>query len=298
MIIFFEAGRLGNQLFQYCGLRKIDQSNPIYIYGMNELKRQFCGLNLVKSSRLVDYLIRRIGKKRFKLISEKYKLIGFIKEVQIGNTFHFKKQQGFIKKIYYCDTSYFQSENLINHTTAKTIKLLPRIIKNGEEIIAKKTSNTKNSIFVHIRRKDYLTFPSIEAPAVLTLDFYKYCMNFMRQKYSNPHFIIVSDDISWVKENFSDQPDIFISKENQETDFAMMTLCNGGILSASSFSWWGAYFSKINNPNGIFLALKFWLGHAQHKWIPIDSKAHWIHYVDTRIRDIETLHEKNHTFPN
>jgi hypothetical protein len=296
MIIFFEAGRLGNQLFQYCGLKKIDPSGQIYIYGMNELKRYFCGLSITKSNRLLDYLIRRIGKKRFKIISEKYKLIGFIKEV--GGTYHFEKQQGFLKNVFYCDTAYFQSENLINHTISEKLTLLPKIKKNGEEIIAIKTSNAKNPIFVHIRRTDFLRFPSLEAPAVLTLDFYQYCMNFMKEKYKDPYFIIMSDDLSWAKENFSNQADIFISSESEAIDFSIMTQCRGGILSASSFAWWGAYFSKINNPNGIFLAPKFWLGHPQQKWIPIDSKAHWIHYVDTRTKDIETPHEKNHTFPN
>ena len=71
----------------------------------------------------------------------------------------------------------------------------------------------------------------------------------------------MSDALMWVKENFSNQDDIFTSSENEEIDFSMMTRCSDGILSASSFAWWGACFSKINNPDGIFLAPKFWLGH-------------------------------------
>jgi len=286
MIIFFEGGRLGNQLFQYCGLRKIDSTGPIYIYGMQALKKYFSGLDIIKSNGLFDYLIRRIGKKRFKLISEKYKLIGFIKEVQVNNTFHFIKQPGFLKKIFYCDTAYFQSENLINHNIAEKLHLNLVILKKAKYVISEKIGSHKNLIFVHIRRKDYLAFPSVEAPAVLALDFYQQCMKLMREKYNSPYFILMSDDLLWVNENFSNQDDIFISSESEEVDFSMMTLCRGGILSASSFAWWGAYFSKITNPDGLFLAPKFWLGHAQKTWIPIDSKAHWLHYVDPFTKNI------------
>lgn len=287
MLIFFEGGRLGNQLFQYCGLRKIDPNGPIYIYGMQEIKKYFSGLNIIKSSRLFDYVMRRTGKKRFKLISEKHRLIGFIKEVQIGNKFFFEKHPGFLKNIFYCDATYFQSDNLINHKIAKTLKLLPEIAPKGDQVIFEKTGNLKAPIFAHIRRQDYLTFPSVEAPAVLTMAFYQYCMNFMREKYANPYFILMSDDLKGVKENFSNIDDIFISSENEEIDFSMMASCTGGILSAGSFAWWGAYFAKINNPDGIFLAPKFWLGHPQKKWIPIDSEANWIQYVDTEMTTIE-----------
>ena len=50
---------------------------------------------------------------------------------------------------------------------------------------------------------------------------------------------------------------IVIDSNHYSVDFAIMTLCDGAILSPSSYSWWGAYFMKQKE---FILAPKFWLG--------------------------------------
>ena len=60
-----------------------------------------------------------------------------------------------------------------------------------------------------------------------------------------------------------------------------MGLCSHGILSASSFSWWGALYSKNFNKNkNYYIAPKFWVGHRLKKWIPNNFFTNWITYVE------------------
>ena len=41
MILFFQNGRLGNQILQYYGLKKYFSSHKLIIFGCNELKNLF-----------------------------------------------------------------------------------------------------------------------------------------------------------------------------------------------------------------------------------------------------------------
>ena len=40
------------------------------------------------------------------------------------------------------------------------------------------------------------------------------------------------------------------------TDLCLMTLCNGGIISPSSLSWWGAWLNESENK--VVVAPKIW----------------------------------------
>ena len=63
-------------------------------------------------------------------------------------------------------------------------------------------------------------------------------------------------------------------------DFVLMTQCKGGILSASSFSWWGAYLAKQKYSGTFFLAPKYWAGHRQKRWYPESMKSSFLDYVE------------------
>ena len=43
-------------------------------------------------------------------------------------------------------------------------------------------------------------------------------------------------------------------------DMCFMTLCDGGVMSNSTFSWWGAWL--ISNPDKQVIAPKMWFGPA------------------------------------
>jgi hypothetical protein len=139
-----------------------------------------------------------------------------------------------------------------------------------------------NLIFIHVRRGDYLNWPSPEFPAVLSEDWYLRQVNVIKDFINDPKFLFFSDDPEYVKEKLLNQinhADIYHSSE--AIDLAAMSCCCGGICSPSSFAWWGAKFA-INKSYSIkrFIAPTYWFGHAKKEWMPPRIKAQFIEYSD------------------
>ncbi len=283
MIIFFEAGRLGNQLFQYCGLKKFKKKGPLFLVGMNSLKSMFPGIEVAGRSwleSLTAQLIYRLGTRRLNMMSKKIRLIGLIKEYRPVTGREFRVHNGLLKNIYYCDTAFFQSEKMIDHSIASKLQLKSELIEYASNIFKKLPIDRTKTFFVHVRRGDYTQWPSPVAPAVLPLKWYQKQMDLIRARYDDPFFIVVSDDAAYAAEMFGGCRDVFVSCETEEVDFALMTQCyGGGILSASSFSWWGAYFVRRANGDALLIAPLYWAGHRWGKWFPEGIETSWLNYA-------------------
>jgi hypothetical protein len=72
----------------------------------------------------------------------------------------------------------------------------------------------------------------------------------------NTAFIVVSDDMEWAKENIKGPNVAYSPFDDEIMDFYLMTQCNNGIISNSSFSWWGAWLNA--NLEKIVIAPKLW----------------------------------------
>ena len=103
----------------------------------------------------------------------------------------------------------------------------------------------------------------------------------MLQNIKNPIFIIMGDDQKYLNMQFKESSTLFISNNKPELDLSIMSQCSAGILSPSSFAWWGAHYAKIyNKDDGYFLAPKYWVGHRSKKWEPKNFHTKWITYVE------------------
>lgn len=281
MIIFFEAGQLGNQLFQYCALKKFQVKGVIYLIGMKPLKASFLGLEVAGNTRLeflIERFIRRLGKYRLERLAKKYRLIGLIEENVTTGGRVVELTRGFFSDIYFCNFAFFQAEHMIDDLTASKLELRPELMERVSNIFMTFPKDKTETIFVHVRRGDYVYWPSPTSPAVLPFGWYREQMDFMRKKYVKPFFIITTDDVPYVEEMFGSFRDVFISHENEYVDLALMSQCNGGILSASSFSWWAAYFARRHNKDAFFVAPLYWAGHQRGKWFPEGIKTKWLTY--------------------
>jgi len=66
----------------------------------------------------------------------------------------------------------------------------------------------------------------------------------------------------------------------------MMSLCDGGVLSASTYSWWPAFFSFYKNKNKVFFAPKYWAGHRLKQYFPLNfSYTSFLKYIDVNKSD-------------
>ena len=281
MLIFQEAGRLGNQLFQYAALRSIcNESEALILLGFEQLDSLFDGIKAIiinnktykykkafyyRLYRYLDYLSQKGFLSR---ISEKDQL----------ETYEIIYKKGFCNSIKFVEQSYFQNESLISQDVIASLSFKHILVDKVKHLLDAMPSSTK--IFVHIRRGDHISWPNKDSPAILSASYYRKCMDLIKSIISDPFFIIISDDPFYAVDVFGNLDTLYISRGSAFEDFTLMSYCQGGILSASSFSWWGAYFSHLKFPKGVFLAPKYWAGHSVSLWFPPNIKTSFFTYVD------------------
>lgn len=284
MIIFFESGRLGNQLFQYCAIKKFQPGGLIVAIGMSELKDNFAGIDIVgvsKLGKIVERIIGRIGKNRIEYAAKQMRILTMVEEVRSPSGIRFSVKTGLLKNLVYFKAGYYQSEDMVDDGVAKAIVPNQKNREIADKFFNSIPGDKANRFFVHVRRGDYVNWPSRESPAVLPLDWYRKQMERIRSKNPNALFIVVSDDKPYVDEFFLNEKDVVIACGDMISDFSVMTKClGGGVLSASSLSWWASYFIRRDNADATFVAPTFWGGHRLGSWYPEQIQTTWINYAN------------------
>jgi hypothetical protein len=281
MIIFFENGQLGNQLFQYCGLRQYFREHRLVFFGCSSLQNSFNIIDAIFIKLKSNSFLYKVLKKIF-LFLLKFRFLGEIKEIIVNNNTKLYVRKGLLWNIFIADQIYFQHSSFIN----KIIN--PPGIKKKYVILAKNWLIKKggfkkksNLVFVHIRRGDYLIWPDLNFPAVLDLGWYKKNMLNIKNRLKKPIFVIMGDDTLYLRDVFKESKNLIISNNLPEIDLSIMSLCSYGILSASSFAWWGAFYARCKQKKKTtFLAPKYWAGHRKKKWFPINFRTNWITHIE------------------
>lgn len=280
MYIFFSEGRLGNQLFQYQFLDSFVKKNKkVYCFGMDDLSRTFTlqksNIRLIELSQRFYFLILKLVRPIFQSFA-KIRVIGYLAQEYKNN----RPAQGVIVRsglipITFIETHFFQSECF--KKSPLNIRIKNQYLTKAHSVL-KSLGTDKNFIFVHVRRGDYLKERFNDKAGIeLPVNYYKNAINMVEKQIANPLFIFMSDDIEFVKENFSNIDNKYISSETMMVDFALMTLCDGGICSNSSFSWWGA--SLIYNKL-IVLMPRYWYGWKSRVESHVGIQPSWAQILD------------------
>jgi hypothetical protein len=250
-------GRLGNQMFQYAGLRG------------------------VVANRGFDWVVPRpesYGDSNyglfdcFKMSNVKEENFGMINGQNVATgQFHFN--QDFFDRCpdnvnlhdYFQSPKYFSN---IEDQIREDFTFKAEILEPCQEIM----SDLESPIFLHVRRGDYVN--SQNAHPVCPVEYYKDALTHFDEEVP---VLVFSDDIDWCQEQELFAGDRFMLSEYNERypqscdtndgrqnalipyfDMCMMTLCSGGIMANSSMSWWGAWL--ISNPTQPIVAPKQWFG--------------------------------------
>jgi len=261
MILFFApGGRIGNLLFQLAFIESIRKpSEWLIATQLKGIHKKFSGFRRIVSTEsrlfinIVDFLL--------------YPLIihVFVKTNIFSSYLENKKgelvyQKGLLPITliggYFQGPQYFDENKLKfrlrGHYYSRPNKLLSNI-------------GSQKPIFVHIRRTDYANFKvDGNSEVMLPFGYYEKSLQFFKP-FEHFHFFIVGDDPDWATEQFEFLPFKTISTLNPFEDLALMTLCEGGIISNSSFAWWGAFFSKKSLP---IIAPLYWFGWKTQSWNP------------------------------
>lgn len=267
MIIFLADGRLGNQIFQYVFLKTVQKnSEKIIVSGFEDLKEVFeidDIINLNKENRWIRNFLFRICNPILNFLADKSIIssISIVHEKVLDKyrreTTKYTKQNGLLNFIYFVKPGFFQSEKFFDKSFTKQLKIKDIYLKEANKYF-QGISKDRYKVFIHIRRGDYKDHTVYNKSTLLPLNYYKDQIEWFIQNIEKPFFIFLSDEPEFIEKEFGYIKNKIISSVNHYgTDFSIMTQCKSGILSPSSFSWWGSYMMKEKD---IVVAPKYWLG--------------------------------------
>jgi hypothetical protein len=277
-IVKFKGG-LGNQLFQYVFLRRLElvyneKAKADFSYYRNiendnvripRILRLNTNLNIANEEDIRNVLIFKLKDNPKKI---KYKVKIFI-EKSFNRKYYFEKNRNHINidkilKYEYFD-GYWQSWKYlmgIEDELKQEIKL-KNISDSLQELINNLSS--QNSVFIGIRRGDYISNSKmIKKFGIFNFNYYLKAIEIIKRKIKNPIFYVFSNDIEWVKNNMSfhqklDDKVIYndtFQNLSDEEELFLMAACKNAIIPNSTYYWWAAWL--INNKDKIIIAPKKW----------------------------------------
>jgi hypothetical protein len=282
-IIIFENGRLGNQFFQYLAARTAAPRAQIVCIGLQSLlvALQLSKLQSAPTKRvsLLKIIFIWLGRNRALKLAKYRKLWSVVSETRDGANISISFSQGLFKKIAILD-SFFQSEAIFEKLSCEDFPLRIELLKIANEWIeANVICRGFNPYFLHLRRGDYVRWPTDDHPAVLPFQWYEQQMNEIARADKRAHFVLCTDDRPYAEELLGSHPMVSIFRGSEIDDFFLMTQCSGGgILSASSFSWWAAWYGKHFFHYSRYIAPQYWAGWRQSEWYPPAIQTSWLEY--------------------
>ena len=117
-----------------------------------------------------------------------------------------------------------------------------------------------NSVFIHARRGDMLSANGW----CYKYGYFRRAVKYIKKNVKDPVFVFFTNtgSIEWCKENaktfgldYSKDKVFFVdwnTGDESYRDMQLMAHCKHGIITNSTFGWWGAYF--IQNPNKITIS--------------------------------------------
>jgi hypothetical protein len=272
MIIFIGEGRMGNQLFQLAFIQTaISSQKPLITCRFDQLLQLLePGQRILNiRGRFVRAVLIRFGRPFFALLSRARLIRSYkVNQVQIsGSVFEsttFSETRGLLP-ITYVFPCFAQSERFFSAETVKNWKIRASHAKEAKSFLSDLPENSPK-VFVHLRRGDYLSETLLgKKDFSLPLTYFRRQIARIDSIVPNAFFVFLTDDPSFVEMEFADLKQKVISRENAFVDFAIMTECQYGIVSNSSFSWWGTYLMKDRKK---VIAPKYWLGWKSQIEIP------------------------------
>lgn len=265
MIIFLADGRLGNQIFQYSFLKTISKKNEtIVCFNMKMFFESFDFDNhriWHCSNKYIVFLFRTIVISLILKPMCKTRFINYIEQKKDAANMislpDWSEKKGLLTFIRYVNNDFFQSEIFFNQKSISDLRIKEKYIIEARKFFSEIPENF-NKVFVHVRRGDIINefFNGVKGKD-LPKSYFEKAINIIKKNVETPFFIFLSDDPSFVKCCFKEIEPKIISTNLMEVDFAIMTLCEGGIISNSSFSWWGAYLMITKKK---VIAPKYWVG--------------------------------------
>jgi hypothetical protein len=270
MIIVKSEGRLGNQLFVLAALlRETEGKHRITLVGFEDVGWLMSGhLKKVYKISYAPSFFFRHWKKTSHILALLSKM-RLLKTVRLSPNSEALEFDPGILPVARFAAGYCQKEKLIDVSRLATLWSWESARR--EKLLAswglvQKRHSLHMTCFVHVRRGDYLFWPSADFPAALPAEWFREQMERVKKStQKDVRFLIFSDDPTYCSHEFTGIPNTQVADLSAEESFLVMSHCDAGILSASTFSWWAARLAALDS-SGPFYAPRYWFGWPQRQW--------------------------------
>jgi hypothetical protein len=272
---------MGNLIFQYQAAISLFSENSTIISIDSEFSEAFEVLPFVKfislpkalSWRLTYYLanvLRWLAKKAvFSYATSKWEPFenNFLEIAEI------ERRQGWFSGVWVME-GFFQHDHFANPKPNLKQALVDRAEKLLQQI------PKERRVAVHLRLGDYKQWVVLGKRGVcLPSSYYEIAMDRIAETTKNPVFVIFSDDRKEAEKLIGNKYETrYFDGGAPDLDIAGMSLCSHAIISASTFSWWGAFLIKC--PKKIIIAPLYWAGFKSCVWFPKDIQTKYFEYID------------------
>ncbi len=141
----------------------------------------------------------------------------------------------------FCSDAYIKYyENQIK----KELTFKPNYSQHTKDMLPK--IEETNSVAIHVRRGDYVG----NVFDIVTPDYYRQAVNYIRERVENPVFFVFSDDMDYIKANFDflgDCVPVHNCGKDSFQDMYLISRCRHMIIANSSFSYFGALLGEKDN---------------------------------------------------
>lgn len=100
-----------------------------------------------------------------------------------------------------------------------------------------------NSVSIHMRKGDFGNGTIRKVGHPLGAEYYQKAISCARERLTKPVFYVFSDNTEWARQTLGLEDSVVyvadLCKTNALDDLYLMAKCKNGIMSASTFSWWG-----------------------------------------------------------
>ena len=277
LILAESQGGLGNQLFQYAAVRAAATRRETLVFiGFHDLQRFIKPSRLGRSVFVSKAMFRALKLRMPWLVSALSRLVGSVTLGKDGRSF--RRTRGGWLSLYLFAAGYCQDEKLVS--TEVVSRLFSRNRRSPTTPLGNAGTTNAHPMrcFVHVRRGDYLTWPSPSKPAALPAHWFSLQMERLRALHPGVQFIFFSDDPHWVRSSLPQSSNSEVFDGDADQSLREMASCDAGIISPSTFGWWACVLARSVGASGPFIAPLHWVGWREKAWYPENIRTEFLEY--------------------
>lgn len=153
---------------------------------------------------------------------------------------------------------YWQSEKYFESISDEIRKELTLTMVSDEVSRTADRLREGNSVFLHVRRGDYLNPWTAQYHGNLGMDYYNKAIEYIKERVADVQVFVFSDDPGWCKGMLPCE--VISGRFNRYEDLYLLSQTRHAIIANSTYSWWGAWLGERSD--SIVVAPQRWFGTA------------------------------------